>query len=107
MVASSTNLKQKRLIVSIFVICHFSYPLVVSTFHSRKLNLHVNWLSLKEILIPLLKNSLSETFLHFITNKIILVANTWDISSQNWNSTKFVQGRFEFVDTPYSLQNQP
>ena len=90
--ASSMNFEQRRLIMSSFVICHFSYCPVVWMLHSRKLNARINRLHERVLRVVykvlILWRTTKERRLYNLTSKKSAKTNDWYIQSQNWNSPR-------------------
>ena len=110
--ASSMNFEQRRLIMNAFVICHFSYCLVLWMFHSRKLNARINrpheW-ALRVVYTDfdpsfeeLLRRD-SFTTLHLRNLQKLMT----EISKVKTGiAPKLMKGVFEFAYLPYNLRNQ-
>ena len=101
---------QRTLILNSFITSHFSYCLIVWMFHSRKLNERINHIheralrivykdfnsSFQELLIK--DNSLN--IHHRNLQKLV----TEVIKVKNGLSPELMNGVFEFIEKPYSLQ---
>ena len=109
-IAACTTFDQRRLILKSFITLHFSYCPIVWMFQSRKLNERINHIheralrivykdfnsSFQELLIK--DNSLN--IHHRNLQKLV----TEVIKVKNGLSPELMNGVFEFIEKPYSLQ---
>ena len=110
--ASSMSFEQRRLIMNSFVIVHFSYCLVLWTFHSRKLNARINRLHERALRVvyknfdssfeELLRRD-SFTTLHQ-RNMQKLITEIFKVKTGI--APELMKGVFEFSDVLYNLRNQ-
>ena len=110
--ASSMNFEQRRLIMSSFVICHFSYFAVVWMFHSRKLNARINRLHERALRVVYRDfDSSFEKLLRRDSCTTLHQRNLQELMTEIFKvktgiATELMKVVFELIDAAYNLRNQ-